>query len=400
MAIKPQVSNPGLVADDTLPQLAGVRDLVVIAVLAFLTVVDLFAAQALLPFLAQRYAVSAGAMGLAVNASTLGMACGALGIALLGDRISRRGGIAASLVVLSLPTMALSVAPDLATFAGLRILQGLAMAAAFGISLAYLAEHFDVPSAPGVFAAYVTGNVASNLLGRLIAATIADHAGVSAAFLGFAALNLAGAALAWVSIQDTAQRMGRVDIGSSVGALFSHLRDRTLRAGFAVGFCILFVFIGVFTFVNFVLVAPPLSVGMMQLGLVYFVFLPSIMTTPMAGPAVRRFGAKVAISAGLAVALVGLLLLLTKSLPVLLCGMALVAVGTFFAQAVATGIVSRTATHHKGAASGLYLASYFLGGLVGTAVVGRLFDVFGWEASVFSVGLALVFAMIASFRRF
>jgi hypothetical protein len=40
------------------------------------------------------------------------------------------------------------------------------------------------------------------------------------------------------------------------------------------GFCILFAFIGTFTYVNFVLVRPPLSLGMMQLGFVYFVFLP------------------------------------------------------------------------------------------------------------------------------
>ena len=59
-----------------------------------------------------------------------------------------------------------------------------------------------------------------------------------------------------------------------------HLRDGGLRVAFAIGFCILFAFIGTFTFVNFVLVRPPLSLGMMQLGLVYVVFLPSILTTP------------------------------------------------------------------------------------------------------------------------
>ena len=48
--------------------------------------------------------------------------------------------------------------------------------------------------------------------------------------------------------------------------------------------------------------------------------------------------------------------------------MVLVGVGTFFAQAAATGFVSTAATVDRGAASGIYLACYFLGGLVGTAV--------------------------------
>jgi hypothetical protein len=65
-----------------------------------------------------------------------------------------------------------------------------------------------------------------------------------------------------------------------------------LCAGFAIGFLILFAFIGTFTYVNFVLVREPLAIGPMALGFVYFVFLPSILTTPLAGRAVARRGAR------------------------------------------------------------------------------------------------------------
>ena len=60
-----------------------------------------------------------------------------------------------------------------------------------------------------------------------------------------------------------------------------------MRASFAIGFCILFAFIGTFTYVNFVLVREPLSLSRMALGFVYFVFLPSVLTTPLAGRAVQ-----------------------------------------------------------------------------------------------------------------
>ena len=56
--------------------------------------------------------------------------------------------------------------------------------------------------------------------------------------------------------------------------------------------CILFAFIGTFTYVNFVLVREPLSAQQMALGFVYFVFLPSIVTTPLAGRVVARFGTR------------------------------------------------------------------------------------------------------------
>ena len=74
----------------------------------------------------------------------------------------------------------------------------------------------------------------------------------------------------------------------------------------------------------------------------------------------------------------GLPLLLAPSLPVVLAGLTLIGIGTFFAQATATGFVSRAATTDRGSASGIYLASYFFGGLVGSAVLGQFFDRWGW----------------------
>ena len=52
----------------------------VIALTAFLTVVDLFATQAILPSLTKHYGVSPAQMGFAVNASTLGMAFSGLAV--------------------------------------------------------------------------------------------------------------------------------------------------------------------------------------------------------------------------------------------------------------------------------------------------------------------------------
>ena len=114
-----------------------------------------------------------------------------------------------------------------------------------------------------------------------------------------------------------------------------------LRSAFAVGFCILFAFIGTFTYVNFILVAPPLGVGMMTLGFIYFVFLPSIVTTPLDGCWQRR--SDVNRRCGAASAVLGLPLPVVPSLPAVSAGMVLVAFGTFFAQALATGFVSLAA---------------------------------------------------------
>jgi YNFM family putative membrane transporter len=331
-------------------------------------------------------------MGFAVNASTMGMAVAGLVIGFLSPHIDRRFGILLSLLLLAVPTTLLAVAPDLTTFMVLRIAQGLCMASAFALTLAYLGEQCSAMDAGGAFAAYITGNVASNLIGRLVSAAVVDSLGLASNFYFFALLNLVGAALVHFTIRHAKPMHSMAATQAPFAAMIEHWRSPPLRAAFAIGFCILFAFIGTFTFVNFVLVREPLSLGRMDLGFAYFVFLPSIFTTLFAGRAVARFGTRPAIWGALAVAAIGLPLMLSSHLPAVLAGMVLVGVGTFFAQASVTGFVGRAATENRGVASGTYLACYFLGGLVGSAVLGQLFDRLGWAACVAGIGAALTVA--------
>jgi predicted MFS family arabinose efflux permease len=366
----------------------------IVAVIAFLTLVDLFAAQAILPSLARAYQVTPAAMGFAVNATTIGMALSSLAVAILSQRIDRRLGVVVSLAILAIPTSLLAIAPDLMMFTGLRVAQGLCMAGAFTLTLAYLGERLMGAQAGPVFAAYITGNVASNLVGRLMSAALADHFGIAANFLVFAVMNLSGALVVYLTLERGLEtRAAPPRASDMMRAIADHLRNPRLLSAFAIGFCILFAFIGTFTYVNFVLARPPIGLGMMGIGLVYFVFLPSMFTTPAAGGFVRRFGSRMTVWGGLAVALAGLPLLIAPHFAPVTAGLMLVGVGTFFAQAAATGFVGRIAMTNRGAASGLYLASYFSGGLVGSAALGQIFDRFGWGACVVAIGFALAAAM-------
>src|SRR5215813_7294697 len=275
----------------------------VIGLTAFLTVVDLFATQAILPSLVRHYQVSRAAMGFAVNASTIGMAIAGLTVAFFSRRIDRRLGILLSLGLLSIPTALLALAPDLTTFTVLRIVQGLFMASAFTLTLTYLAEQCSAADAATASAAYITGNVASNLFGRLMSAALADHLGLATNFYVFAGLNLAGALLVYFTLgRAKPMPASGVAVRSSFAVWAEHLHNGPLRASFGIGFVILFAFIGTFTFVNFVLVADPIGISPMQLGFVYFVFVPSILTTPLAGKVAQRLGTRPTFWGALAVA--------------------------------------------------------------------------------------------------
>jgi predicted MFS family arabinose efflux permease len=233
----------------------------------------------------------------------------------------------------------------------------------------------------------------------LLSAGLADHLGLAGNFYGFALLNVLGAVLVWFTMTSPGLPLRSATASRPVLSLwFEHLANPALRASFAIGFCILFAFIGTFTYVNFVLVREPFALSAMTLGIVYLVFAPSIVTTPLAGLARDRFGTRPTFWGALAVAGIGLPLLLTDQLVLLLAGLVLVAVGTFMAQAMATAFVGRVATTDRGSASGIYLACYFLGGMVGSAALGRAFERFGWAAAVAGIALALTSAALIAIR--
>lgn len=370
----------------------------VIGLLSFLTLIDLFGAQAILPTLTAAYGVDPSTMGVAVNASTFGMAVAGLAVAFFSRHIDRQRGIWLSLALLSVPTFLLGVVDGIAAFTALRVAQGVLMSTAFTLTMAYLAEESSAGEAAGAMAAYITGNVVSNLLGRLMAANFTAWVGLSGSFWAFAALNLLGAFLASRCLAQSSPRERVADGPSPLDVWKLHLSNPPLRAGFGIGFLILFIFLGVFTYINFILSEPPFGLSKTELGLVYFVFLPAVFTTPMAGHLVKIGGVRKAFAIAMTVAVAGAVALLSSNLWLVLVGLVAVGVGTFCAQAIVSGFIGRAAATDRAAASGLYLASYYLGGLCGAFLLGQAFASFGWTVTVAVVLAAGIFSIWLALR--
>lgn len=369
-----------------------VRRSTIVAMVSFLTLTDLFGAQALLPRLVEAFGTDAATMGVAVNAATFGMAVSGLVVAWFADRIDRKRGVWISLACLTVPTFLLGLVDDVGLFLALRVAQGAFMAAAFTLTMTYLSEECDVTAAGGAMAAYITGNVAANLFGRILAVSAADMFGLTGFFWIFAALNLVGAALA-LSLFGPRDARPPMRAGSPAAAWGRHLARPALRSAFAMGFAILFVFVGVFTYVNLHL-TDALGVDEDLLGVVYLVFLPALFTTPYAAKAVSRFGPQRVFQAAGVASLAGVGLTLAPSLALVLAGLAIIGAGTFFMQAAATGFVGRTAEGDRAAANGLYLTSYYIGGLVGALALGRAHEIGAWPLVAGIVALALAATLL------
>ena len=170
-----------------------------------------------------------------------------------------------------------------------------------------------------------------------------------------------------------------------------HLRNPALRASFAIGFCILFAFIGTFTYVNFVLVREPLSLSP-DGARASSTSCSCRRSSPRRWPAARSRASARGRRSGARSALAGAgLPLLRRAEPAR--GARRPGAGRRRAPSSrrrpppASSAAPRPTD--RGSASGIYLACYFFGGLVGTAVLGQLFDRLGWAACVAGIGAAL-----------
>lgn len=135
-----------------------------------------------------------------------------------------------------------------------------------------------------------------------------------------------------------------------------------------------------------------------ELGLVYFVFLPALFTTPIAGRLAVRIGVRKAFWGAIAVTLIGVGLAAPTNFASILAGLSLIGAGLFFAQAAVTTFVGQAATADRAAASGLYLASYYFGGVVGSALLGVIFTQSGWVATLGLIAVSLVVAALMGIR--
>lgn len=351
----------------------------IMACASFFTLMNLFGPQAIVPVIAVGFNASPEQMGISLNAAVAGMAVGGPICAIFGDRFDFRLLIVGTIALLAVPTLLLGLSYSLSQFTALRVAQGIFMSASFTISIAYIAEQWGASgSAPAVMAAYVTGNIAAQILGRMTLGMVAVY--WRPALVLFAVATFMGACLLWRLLPPASSTV-RSRTGGGLAAIGWHLRDPALRATFAVGFFILFAFIGMFTYVNFHL-ANAFGLSSAMVGLLYGVFGLALFSTPMAGVIVRRFNHRAALILGASVSICGTLLTLPKSLLLCLMGLALAAAGLFFLQAVATDFTGHKAKRFKAAASGLYLCAYYTGGMVGAAVIGYTFDNWGWPTCV------------------
>ena len=360
----------------------------------------------MLPMFENLFHASKSAVGLTVSASTLGIAISAPFLGALAERLSRKQVVVYALLVLALPTLLAASSPGLHTLVFWRFLQGLVMPAIFATVITYIGEEWAPTAIALVMSIYVSGTAMGGFLGRLIAGVAAEYINWRWSFLILGAVTLAGAGV----IARTLPRERRIPArhahpghAAQLLAMLRHFRNPRLLATYTVGFGMLFALVSTFTYITFYLAAAPFHLSTAALSYLFAIYLVGLLVTPAGGYLVTRIGMRWGIVCAIVFCLLGELLTLSHSLPVIIFGgLGLVCTGVFIAQSTAASFL-RIAAPEGGrvSAAGLYLSSYYLGGTVGGVLPSVAWKIGGWPACVAltsSVLLVIVFVGWAGFR--
>ncbi|MDB5598569.1 MAG: hypothetical protein JWN71_613 [Xanthobacteraceae bacterium] len=355
----------------------------------FCAFLNLYSPQALLPSLAQEFNVGATGISMTMTASTLAVALIAPFTGVVADTLGRKRVIVCAMLALIVPTVMLSLAPSVEWLIAGRFVQGLMLPPIFAVTIAYIGEEWPASEATGVAGLYTSGASLGGFSGRFITGLMTDLVGWRGAFWALAAITLLCAITVALLLPRERGFVRSENIATSMRQMLQHMRNPQLLATYAIGFGVLFNFIATFTYITFLLAAPPYSLSATLLGAIFVTYLTGVFLTPWVGRVVARFGRRHFVIGVIALWIGGVLLTLAPSLPVIIAGLAICAGCGLLCQAVSTGYVTITAREARSSAVGLYVTSFYVGGSLGAFIPGLAYEAAGWSACV-----ALVVAML------
>ncbi len=372
---------------------------IAILIAGYTSFINLYSPQALLPSLAEEFGVGALAISATITAGSMAVALAAPFSGAIADVLGRKRVITAAMLMLSVPTALIALAPDVPTMVFWRFIQGLMLPPIFVVTIAYIGDEWPPAEIAGVAGLYTSGASFGGFSGRFVTGILADLIGWRSAFAVLAVMTLACACAVMVMLPRERHFVRSANLRTSLRQMLRHLRNPKLIATYAVGFGILFNFIATFTYITFVLADPPYNLSPAMLGMIFAVYLVGVVTASAVGWLVGRWGRRRFVLGVIAVWVVGMLLTLIPSLIAIIVGLIFCAGCGLMSQAVSTGYVAQTATEGRSSAVGLYVTFFYVGGGVGGFLPGLAYASYGWPSTVAMMiaNLAIIAVIVAIF---
>jgi predicted MFS family arabinose efflux permease len=363
------------------------RALGLLAVVAGVSVANLYYAQPLAATMADSFQVSPSAIGLALMASQLGYALGMLLLVPLGDGRERRGLMLQTALAASVMLLVVAAAPSFPVLAASSFVLGFAsclpqMALPFAVGLVPLEQR-------GRAIGLVMGGLLTGiLLSRTVSGTLAAVIGWRATFASAAGLMLVISLTLRLALprQEPEQPLAWRRIILSLTAVVRG--QPLLRRQSLVGACGFAAFSVFWSTLSFHMAR--LGHGSQAAGLFGVVGLSGVVAAPIVGRLSSQVRPASINAVGLAAVIAGFVVFAVApaSLLAIAFGVVLLDVGVQASHLANQTIVFGLDPALRNRINAVYMVSYFVGGACGTLLAALAWEHFGW-LGVCALGAAL-----------
>jgi YNFM family putative membrane transporter len=357
----------------------------------------LYTVQPLLPEFSRHFGVSAANSALALSLSTGLLAVSMLVAGLISDRVGRRGVMITALLASTVLSAASAMVHDWTTLLILRALLGIALSGVPAVAMTYLVEEMDSRALGLAMGLYIGGNAVGGMSGRLIAGIVADHWGWRWGIGVVSLIAVLSTVLLWVQLPPSrhfqSRRGGLRELPARWRQLFA---DPGLPSLFATAFVLMGVFVTLYNYLGYHLLAPPYRLSQTVVGLIFSVYLVGTFSSAWMGQQANRHGRGRVLGICYGLIALGIVMLALPWLGCMAVGIALVTFGFFGGHSVASSWVGSRVGVMRAEASALYLFAYYLGSSLAGAVGGVFYTRWDWwGVCAFTAVLTAIGASIA-----
>ncbi|MCV6589625.1 MAG: MFS transporter [Marinobacterium sp.] len=353
---------------------------------------NVYITQPLLPMLADELSLSALESSLTLTLATLTLGLSLLFYGPLSDSLGRRWIMLLTMAGAVGCTALLSQVESYSQLLLLRALQGVLLGGLPAIAIAWMGDEFSAKAMTSAVGIYIAGNTLGGLGGRLVGGFVGEYQGWNSAFEVMFLISVVGLALfALLLPRSRGFSAQPLDPGRMSRAMLNHLRNPLLLAAYLIGGFNLFIFVNQYSYITFVLAAPPWNLPASMLGLLFLTYLSGTIGSACCGQLASRFSLPQLMSGGIVLLMLGTVLTLLPWLETIIAGFLINAFGFFVTHSSASSWVGQHAESDRASASSLYLVFYYLGSSTGGFYLAPFWQASGWSGVV--VGSLLVLSL-------
>ncbi|APX93969.1 MFS transporter [Halomonas sp. 1513] len=366
---------------------------------SFTVFINLYAPQPLLPELRQVFGISTLAAGLVMSVSTLALALALLVFGTLSDAIGRRGIMLVTLVLTTLCSLGLALAPNYPTLLALRAVQGFVLGGLPAVAIAWMGDEFDRRGLMLAVGLYISANTLGGIGGRVMGGFAADLGGWQASFATVGVVSVVCVALFWKLLPASRHFAPQpFRLTAALASIAGHLGNPLLLGAYLIGGLNFLIFINQYSYITFRLSEAPYGLATQWLGMVFVTYLGGTLGASLSGRAAQRLSQPRCMMLGIAIFAAGTLLTLAGSLAAIIIGLTVNAFGFFFAHSTASSWVGRQAKAARGSASALYLVFYYVGASLGGFYLEPFWQLAHWWGVALASWLVLAVTLALAAR--